>query len=370
VREKIATSHLLNVIEFKRIIDRKVTLLYILTGQDDFSINQSLDEIKRDIGDQAVLATSTTTLDGQQVTIDQLRNICETMPFLSEKRLVIIRGLLERFETEGRSRRQTRTRRNNHQDESKLFGALITQIPDSTVLVLVEGRITGNNPLFKELAGKAVVKSFPLLRDAQLRQWIRKRVNDEGGSISPQSVDLLAKLIGSNLWIMASEIEKLLLFVSGRRIEEEDVKSLASYAQQASVFTMVDAIVEFKTELAEQLLQQLLQRGAAPVYLLYMLSRQVQMIVRAGELKKQRKSKTEIQNKLGLTSEYALRKTLEQASRYSLSRLKGVYQHLLETDLAIKTGKYEGELALNILVAELCQQGKAGLVSVRTSAGL
>jgi len=123
----------------------------------------------------------------------------------------------------------------------------------------------------------------------------------------------------------------------------------------------VDAIIEFKAELAEQLLQQLLQRGAAPAYLLTMLSRQVQMIVRARELRKQRKSKIEIQNKLGLTADFALRRTLEQASRYSLPRLKEVYHHLLETDLSIKTGRYDAELALTILVAELCQRGKTYL---------
>ena len=119
---------------------------------------------------------------------------------------------------------------------------------------------------------------------------------------------------------------------------------------------MVDAILEFKSELAEQLLQHLLQRGAAPVYLLFMLSRQVQMIVRARELRNQRKSNIDIQNRLGLTSEFALRKTLEQASKYSLSRLKEVYSHLLETDLSIKTGKYDAELALALLVTELCQR--------------
>jgi len=336
-------------------------LLYILTGQDDFSLNQSLAEIKRDVDNQALFEASTTTLDGQQVTLEQLRNICETVPFFSGKRLVIIKGLLERFEVEGRSRRQRKTKRNNNQDEAKILGAYISKIPESTVLVLVEGRITNSNPLFSELAGKSVIKSFPLLRDAQLRQWIRIRVTEEGGSISPQAVDLLAKLIGSNLWIMASEIEKLLLFTSGRRIDEEDVKTLVGYIQQASVFAMVDAIVEFNAELAEQLLQQLLQRGTAPAYLLYMLSRQVQMIVRARELKNQGKPKVEIQSKLGLTSEYALRKTLEQASRYSLPRLKEMYHHLLETDLSIKTGKYDGNLALNILIAELCHQGKTNV---------
>ena len=332
--------------------------MYILSGPDDFSLAQSLEEVKRDIGDQAILSASTTTLEGQQVTLDQLRTVCETVPFLAGRRLVIIKGLLERFEPRSRASRQQKTTRTNRQDEYKSFGSYIAQIPDSTVLVLIEGRITNNNPLFKELADKAVVKSFPLLRDTQLRQWIQRRVAEEASSISPQAVDSLTKLVGSNLWIMASEINKLVLFASGRRIEEEDVKTIVSYAQQASVFVMVDAIVEFKAELAEQLLEQLLQRGAAPAYLLTMLSRQVQMIVRARELRKQGKPKIEIQNRLGLTSEFALRKTLEQASRYSLPRLKEVYYQLLEADLSIKTGKYHGELALNILVAELCQRRK------------
>jgi len=339
-------------------------LLYILSGQDDFSLNQALEQIKRSVDDQALLAASTATLDGQQVTLDQLRNVCETVPFLAEKRLVIIKGLLERFEGKGKARRQKKTTRvTNQQGEYKLFGSCITQIPDSTIIVLLENRITSNNPLFREVVSKAVAKSFPLLRDDQLRQWVRKRVTEEGGSISPQAVDLLAKLVGSNLWIMASEINKLVLFTSDRRIEAEDVKTVVSYAQQASVFTMVDAIVEFKVELAEQLLEHLLRRGAPPAYLLFMLSRQMQMIVRARELKNQRKPKPEIQNKLGLTSEFALRKTLEQAGRYSFPRLKEVYHQLLEADLSIKTGKYNAELALNILVAQLCQQNKTRVAS-------
>jgi DNA polymerase-3 subunit delta len=61
-----------------------------------------------------------------------------------------------------------------------------------------------------------------------------------------------------------------------------------------------------------------------------------------------------------LVAEFALRKTLEQAEKYSWERIKHVYSKLLEADLAIKTGKYGDEkygdeLALNVLVAELCQ---------------
>ena len=331
-------------------------MLYILLGQDDFSLSESLEEIKRGIGDQTLLAANTTTIDGQRMTLDQLRTVCETLPFLAERRLVIVNGLLERFEPKGKpSPRKKVTRAANQQAEYKSLGAYISKLPDSTILVLIDGKIASNNPLFKELSSKAEIKSFPLLRGTKLHQWIQKRVVGEGGGVSPQAVDLLTKLVGGNLWIMANEINKLVLFTSGRRIEEEDVKMAVSYAQQANVFALVDAILEFKVGVAEQFLQQLLQGGASSAYLLFMLSRQVRMIVRAKELRNQGRSGIEIQNRLGLTSEFAWRKTLEQAGRYPLERIKQVYHKLLEADLSIKTGKYEGELALNILIAELYQ---------------
>jgi DNA polymerase-3 subunit delta len=222
--------------------------------------------------------------------------------------------------------------------------------------VLIDGRIGSNNPLLRELSAKAEVKSFPLLKNDGLRRWIVQRVKQEGGSISVEAVNLLAKLIGSDLWSIASEINKLALFASDRRIEEEDVKQLVSHAQEANVFAMVDAILESKAGIAEQLMQQLLEGGAAPAYLLVMLSRQVRMIVRAKELRSQRKTEAEIQDKLGLTSEFALRKVLEQADRYPMRHVIEVYHKLLETDLFIKTGQYNGELALNLLIADLCQR--------------
>ena len=336
-------------------------MLCILYGEDDFSLRQSLEQIETSIGDPTALATNTTVLDGQQLTVDQLRAVCETIPFLAEKRLVIVHGLLGRFEVKSKPGRG-KTGASNQQSGYQELGEYIGKIPESTILVLIDGKVTSKNPLFGKLSTRARVKSFPLLRGDRLHQWIQKRVDEKNASISSQAVDLLARFVGGNLWIMANEIDKLALFASGRRIEEEDVKLVVSYAQEASVFAMVDAILEFRAGVAEQLLQQLLQRGAAPAYLLVMLSRQVRMIVRVKELRSQRKSEMEIQDRLGLPSEFALRKTSEQANRYSLARLKEVYHRLLEADLSIKTGRYDAELALNILIAELCQKQKLEIV--------
>ena len=224
------------------------------------------------------------------------------------------------------------------------------------MLVLVDGEIKKGNPLYKELLPRAKVRAFPLLRNDELRQWIKKRIAGEGGSISPPALDLLARLVGGNLWLMSGEVAKLVLYASGRRIEEDDVRAVVGYSQQASVFAMVDAILESRAGVGQQALQQLLQAGVAPAYLLFMLSRQVRLLVQTKELVKEGRPEVEIQDRLGLTQEFVWRKTVEQANRYSLGRLKELYHKLLEADLAIKTGRYNDELALDILVAELCWQ--------------
>lgn len=328
-----------------------------MQGEDDFSLTRALDEIKKGLGDPSMLATNTTIMEGQNVTPDQLQMVVETVPFLAEKRLVIVQGLLGRFEPQNKTPRRGKKplSSNGRENDAKSFADAMSNLPESTVLVLTDGRIKSANPLFKQLAG-AKVMAFPLLRGDVLRQWIKKEAAAQGADISPQAVDLLARLVGGNLWIMYNEINKLALFASGRHIEEEDIRAVVSSAQEANVFAMVDAILDFKAGVAEKLLEQLLQQGASPAYLLVMLSRQVRLVVRAKELRRQRKPDAEIQSRLGLKSEFPFRKTLEQAQRYPLERLKSVYLRLLQADLSIKTGKYDGGLALNLLIADLCPQ--------------
>jgi len=197
-------------------------LLHVLVGEDDFSIRQSLEQIKKSIGDASALMTNTTVLDGRQVTLEQLRGACGTVPFLSEKRLVIIEGLLERFDPGGRATKKKSSRKKDRQDEFKAIADCIGQLPEFTELVLISGKINDRNPLFRELSAMTKINSFPLLREPQLRQWIERRVAGAGGSISPQAVVLLVRFVGSDLWIMANEIDKLILFAGSRRIEEED----------------------------------------------------------------------------------------------------------------------------------------------------
>jgi DNA polymerase-3 subunit delta len=332
-------------------------LLHILIGEDDFSLRQALEEIKKTIGDPTALMTNTTVLDGKTVTLEQLRNACETVPFLAEKRLVIVEGLLERFELGARVGRKKSPRQTEQPEEYKKFADSLKKLPPFTELVLTGGGVKATNPLLRELSTLIRVKSFPMLKSAQLDQWVERRVKESAGSISPQAVATLVRFVGNDLWTMAGEVDKLVLYTAGRRIEEADVKAIVSHAREESVFTMVDAVLEFRGGIAQETLQQLFRQGAAPVQLLSMISRQVRIIFLVKEMRVQGKSRNEIQSKLGLNSDFLVRKAWEQSEKYSPARLRELYHRLLETDVSIKTGKLDGEIALNILIAELGQRG-------------
>jgi DNA polymerase-3 subunit delta len=331
-------------------------LLHVLIGADDYSIRQALNEIKKGIGDATALMSNTTVLDGKTVTVEQLHNACETVPFLADRRLVIVEGLLERFDTKAKNGKKKSARQTDKPEEYIVVAEVVKKLPSFTELVIIGGEIKASNPLMKELAGVTDIKSFPLIKGVQLNQWVEQRVAKNGGSISAQAVSMLVRFVGNDLWTMSGEVDKLTQFAAGRRIAEADVKAVVSYTQEANIFAMIDAILEFRGGVAQDLLQQLFKQGAAPVQLLTMLARQVRIIFQVKEMRDRGKTRGEIQTKLGLNSDFLLRKAWEQADKYSLARLREVFHRLLEADLSIKTGKLEGEIALDILVTELSQK--------------
>lgn len=348
-------------------------MLYILAGQDDYTLSETLKKIKSGIGDASLLEANTSVFEAEGLSADRLKAECSTVPFLTKKRLVIVNGLLWRFHPKPRTasvpavpkKAATKTKEDGYQ----AFTTVMNALPPSTSLVLVDTGIGDRdllkmkelNPLFREVETGATTQLAPLLAGAKLNMWITVHVQDAGGTISPQAVNLLARLIGGNLWIMSNEIAKLVMYASNRRIEEKDVKLMVSSVHESTIFNLIDAVFEGKPDVAEGILQQLLQAGEAPPQILFMLVRQMQLIVRLKDMKEHGRPKMEMQQKLGLMVEFVWLKTAAQAERFSFPRIKEIYNRLLETDLAIKTGRYDdktGETAVSMLIAELSSEIK------------
>jgi DNA polymerase III subunit delta len=333
-------------------------LIYILWGEDEFSISEALQNIKDSCGESSLLITNTSVFEGQKLTASELRSVGEALPFLSPKRLIIVRGLLERFEPKDKVSRTQASKPNSKSEESKELADCMSKFPDSTVLVLIDSiearkNALSNNSLFKLISDNGEVKSFPPIKGVKLSQWIESRVNRRGGSISRQATNILMDIIGGDLYTMSNEVDKLVAFTGGRLIEEKDIRTVVSASQEADVFSMIDAIMDHQSGLAEQLLQKLLQNGTVPPQILVLLARQIQIMVQLKDLKRLKTPTAEIQSKLGIFNPFAWNKLSARAEKYTPEKLKKIYQKILETDLAIKTGKCDGDLAIGLLVASL-----------------
>ena len=297
-----------------------------------------------------MLESNTHKLNGNSVTLADLQAVCNAMPFLAEYRLVVVEGLLGSFEARGPRRRGGGPSRNRLAQWEGLAG-YTAEVPSTTELVFVDETLRSSNPLLRGLSANAEVRRFPVPRGEELARWIRNRAKAKKASISPGALRLLNQYVGPNLRLLDSELEKLSLYAGEEQIDEGHVRGMVAQVREASIFAAVDAIVQGNPSVALRLLRKLRNDGAALPYVQAMIARQLRLVTVAKELVETGVPRAEMGARLELRADFAVRKTLEQARRFSWPRLKGLYECLLEMDLAIKQGRQDEDLALELLVA-------------------
>ena len=343
-------------------------MIHILYGADAFSVREALGRLKASFSGDVVFGSNLTALDGRQVTPEELLSVCNTIPFLAEKRLVIVDGLLQRFQT---GRRRARRGRRNEPQQGKslsLWNSLtdsLRTVPDSTLLVLVDDELYDDNTLLKSLRPVAEVRQFRPPRHRDLPRWIQRRAGERGLNLTPRAVHLLAKMIGTDLWAMASEIDKLSSYANGERLDEGNVRDIVAVAQEVNIFSLVDAIVEGQLVAAIKLLGETMYRGGDSRYVFNMIVRQYRNLVLARELLDGGASEPEIGHELNVRSRFALEKLVGQARGTDWSILRATYFRLVSADASVKRGIHSADLSLTILVYDLAMLSRsAGRVSV------
>ncbi|MGI2335897.1 MAG: DNA polymerase III subunit delta [Dehalogenimonas sp.] len=325
---------------------------YLLAGPDDFSLKARLAEIKAGLGDPQILDTATNLFEGASMSPGDFRLVVNAMPFLAPVRLIIVKGLLARFKKPVAGGKK-KTIRDIKEADVLEMAEIIRNSPPSTVLVLVENELLRSNPLFKEIERDLKIEDFPPPNKPRLKEWIGQRVTHCGGHITPPAINMLVQYIGTDLWTAASEVEKLTLYAGSRPITEEDVKLLVGNAQEASIFNLVDGIFEQRLKNAAAALESLKSGGVSSGYIITMIARQLRFVIQIKDMKGRGMKDLEIRQLLGLSNDFVWQKTLQQAGRQSISRFKEIYTQLLETDIAIKTGRLDEITAIDLLVTEL-----------------
>jgi DNA polymerase-3 subunit delta len=228
-------------------------------------------------------------------------------------------------------------------------------MPETTVLVLIDGEVSAGNPLLDALSllkPKPRVREFSPKRTGELAGWLNQRAATLGIRLEARAVPALAGLVGNNLRLLDSELRKLGTFAGDRAVTAEDVNSLVSLAREANVFAMVDAAAEGRTKDALAEYHRLLRAGEAPQRFLAMIARQFRLMLQARDLLERGVPQREVQARLRLPN-FVAQRVIQQTSGYSTEHLRQAYRLLIDADMSIKRGVYDDETAVELLLHEL-----------------
>ncbi len=316
---------------------------YIFYGEDEFTRSETVADLRRRMGEWGEL--NTVHLDGRSVSLEELRNACETVPFLADRRLVLVTGLL------------TRLARGKERGLLEGVLRLLQSLPDTTRLVFVEdGDLPEDHPVLKFAAGRkeGFVRRFAPPSLEALPGWVQQRARHHGGEIGREAAARLAQIIGpGDLRLLDQEIAKLVTYAGpGQAITADDVAQLVPYVQQAVVFDLVDALGRRDGRQAALVLHRLLDAGENPMGILAMVVRQFRLIIMARDLAGRGENAASIARLLGIHP-FVAQKVVAQSTHFTMAQLEQVYRYLLDLDLAIKSGDLTPEAALDLLVAGL-----------------
>ena len=319
---------------------------------DSFLVAERLRRVKQEAGAADLMDSNRHVVSAGQARPDEVLAMCNSLPFLDTMRLVEIEGVLATQQGSGRGRGSGRRSASASGAWTQLTDA-VSSLPDTTLLIFVDGDIQQNNPLLRSLSERCSVHREATPSAQALLQWIKQRAEEKGSGITPPAMQVLAELVGGDLWTIDRELEKLSLYATGRSITDADVRAIVPYAQEANIFAAVDSIMDGLPGPALRSVMQLMEDGQEPLYIIAMIERQLRLIALARDLTDRGVSQPDLGRRMGTNSDFVVRKTLGQARRLTLPQIRSRYRRVLESDLAIKQGRLEPALSLQLLVADL-----------------
>ncbi|NIM95134.1 MAG: DNA polymerase III subunit delta [Anaerolineales bacterium] len=320
--------------------------VYLLYGDNDLEFSAFVDRLRSKMGDPSTADMNTERFSAENMEVGKLEQVCASLPFLTRRRLVIV---------------ENPTLFLKSPEQKERIYELLQNLPESTALLLIEtvdlkssrGRLGGEIAelvqWLNENIPEAYVQRFEVPHGTGFTHWIEQHANELGGQIEPQAARLLGDFVAEDVHTAHQELVKLLDYVDHKRpIEMEDVEKLTPFHGQSDVFALVDAIGLRDGTKALYWMRRLLSSDS-PIYAFSMIVRQFRLIFMAKEAQENQQNPNDVLK----IHPYAAEKIISQSRNFSLEDLERIYHHLLEMDVASKTGEGHLEVSLERFVASL-----------------
>jgi DNA polymerase-3 subunit delta len=323
--------------DLKAELGRKVLRpAYVVLGPEAHLRRNAIELVREAAVAPDAAAFNLTEFDGEAALMADVVAAANTFPMLAPRRMVIVRDA-----------------RPLDAAEAEVLGAYLRAPQARTVLVLAAADLDRRTTFFKLLAQHCAVVEAEKLKGAAVQRWAAERIRAQGGRISPGALRRLVDLTGADLDVLASEIDKLLLYSEGDgRIPDAAVDELVQNSRQVGIFELTDAIGRGDRPQALRVLGGLFDAGEAAGRILGMLARHFRQVLIVKDLASRGKSPAEIASAAQIPG-FLREEFLGQARNLDLAVVQAMYLRLAEADRRFKSSATDQRMLLEKLIAAL-----------------
>lgn len=195
-------------------------------------------------------------------------------------------------------------------------------------------------------------ENYPSLSPNALQDWTGTLMEQAGIKNGRPFAGQIILRTGSNQNIISSEIAKLSARLTAQKKEMmtgTDLEIITVYEQESMVWSLTDAILARNKSLALKLVEKLLKTPADYPLIFSVTLRQLRNLYLT---KVYAADPARLQKSLKLTP-YTYSKLTNAARRFDAQQAKNIINKLVNLDYAVKQGKIEVKLGLNLLIATL-----------------
>ena len=270
--------------------------------------------------------------EGKGVDVKQLIDLCETMPFFADRRVILLEDT------------------GFFKNKSEELADYMKELPDYLCMVFVESEVDKRNRMYKAVKACGTIAEFARQDEKTLMRWAAGILGKAGKKITQRDMELLLTKTGTDMGNLRMELEKLICYTEGRDVvTAEDIEEICTTQTTNRIFDMVRAVTEKNQKRALDLYYDLLTLKEPPMRILFLLAKQYRQLLQVKQFAEAGLAQQEMASKLGVPS-FAVRNIASCARAYTISELEQAIKDFVDAEESVKTGRLEDKLSVELLI--------------------
>lgn len=304
-------------------------MIATLTGNNALAIKRRLDELTGGFvakyGDLAL-----ERLDAGEVEPQAIIDAVQSMPFLAERKMVVLRDLSANKAT------------------AEKIEQIISSTSDSVDLIICEPLTDKRTVFYKTLKKETEFEEYSEIDVHELPKWLIGEAKKQNCELSFTEARYLVDRVGADQYLLSNELAKLITY--SPKVTRESIDLLTEQAPQSKIFELLDSAFGTKKDRALELYAEQRAQKVEPQAILAMIAWQLQLIALVKKAGKRNPS--EIVKDSGV-NEFPIRKAVGLAAKIGDNQLKQMVSNALEIDWRSKTTAIDLDEALKTYIVTL-----------------